>query len=485
MDINTMIQRIQNTKLSDGTITRTEFVDAGASVPGLPLGPLPAHIKVNVTCKPEAGSHIRVEVWLPTENWNGDFVGTGNAGAAGMLLPLVMAGPLKLGFAVANTDMGTSEGPDCGIGNKAVWKDFGYRATHLMTVTAKEIIESCYGAGPKHSYFNGTSTGGQQALQEAQMYPEDYDGILAGAPAYDRVNLHLAFLWDWLAVNAGKGGMFTAEDAAAITATILEKCGEEGGRRSGDDFMYHPHKIAMKPEVFADSGLSEEQVQALMKIYQGLIDPVTGNRIYESTMMPGSEACDMGLVHRCEHPQFEQGLFYIFWWVLGKDFDFTEFDFIQDARKLHEELDPYLNATATDLSAFRDMGGKLLLIHGTADPIIPYTSSIRYFEQVQKEMGDVDSFFRLFLAPGMAHTLGGPGVQDVVFGLPATPQDSKHLGLLALKDWVETGNAPDVLFPVAFRDNNLVNGFVPGGVGYDREVHPYERRAAQDGNICG
>lgn len=129
-------------------------------------------------------------------------------------------------------------------------------------------------------------------------------------------------------------------------------------------------------------------------------------------------------------------------------------------------MDTYLNANQTDLSAFRDRAGKLLLLHGTADPIIPYTSSIRYYEQVRKEMGDVDSFFRLFLAPGMAHTFGGPGVQGIAFGLPATPKDSKHLAILALKEWVENGVAPDALYPVSFRDNNPVNGFLPDGVAY-------------------
>ena len=475
MCMDQKLQELRMTPIEHGVVTDVQLVEAGApaSFPGLPIGPAPEHIKVCVTCKPEAGSNIRIEVWLPTNSWNGDLVGVGNGGAAGHILPFVMVGPLRLGFAVTTTDMGTSAGPDCGIGNKAVWRDFGYRATHLMTLAAKAIVESFYGAPPKHSYFTGSSTGGQQALMEAQRYPEDYDGILASAPAWDRVNLHLGFLWDWLAANRGEDALFAKEDADKIVKTILDHCGTEGGRRPGDDFMYHPHKIVMSPNVLADAGLSNQQIEALMKIYQGLTDPSTGERIYEPTMMPGSEACDMGLTHRCEHPGFAEGMFYIFRWVLGKDFDFTAFDFQEHGKKVHEELDSYLNATSADLSAFRARGGKLLLIHGTADPIIPYTSSIRYYEQVCKELGAVDSFFRLFLAPGMAHTTGGPGVQDIVFGLPATPKDSKHLGLLALKDWVETGIAPDELYPVAFRNNDITNAFQPDGIGYERRVLPY------------
>ena len=472
MNFSDLRKKIEATHIECGQITDIVLMEEGSNA-ALPGSTAPEHIKVSVVCKPEAGSNIRIEVWLPSREWNGDFMGTGNGGAAGEVAAVMMIGPLKLGFAVANTDMGTSAGPDSGIGNKAVWKDFGYRATHLMTVVAKSIIENCYGLPPKHSYFSGCSTGGQQALMEAQRYPEDYDGILASAPAYDRTNLHMGFLWDWLAVNAGKPGMFTAEDEVKLVKTILDQCGAEGGRRPGDDFMYHPHQIKMTPHVLEKAELRSKQIDALMRIYTGAIDPVTGKRIYEPTVIPGSENCGMSLVHRCEHPQFAQAYFYIFRWLFGADFDFTKFDFHADAERVHQELDVYLNANQTDISAFQDRGGKLLLIHGTADPIIPYTSSTRYYEQVRKEMGDVDSFFRLFLAPGMAHTLGGPGVQDIAFGLPATPKDSKHLAILALKEWVENGVAPDALYPVSFCDNNPVNGFLPDGVAYEREIHPY------------
>lgn len=462
-------------KIPNGEITDIELV-AEAAVSAeqtLPFGPMPEYIKVKIACRPEERSYIRIEVWLPTEIWNGDFLGTGNGGAAGELLPVVMIGPLKLGFAVANTDMGTSAGADCGIGNSAVWKDFGHRATHLMTVVAKEVIQCYYGAGPKHAYFSGTSTGGQQALQEAQMYPNDYDGILAGAPAFDRVNLHLGFLWDWLAINAGHGGSYTAEDAHRIVQAVLKLRGQEGGRPVDRPYMEHPHMITDMADVLAQSGFTPEQVQSLTKIYMGATDPVTGHQIYEPTMMPGSEACDLGLVARCEHPKFAQEFFYLFRWVLGKDFDFTAFDFHKDARRVHEALDNDLNAAAPDLSAFRDRGGKLLLVHGTADPIIPYTSSLRYYSQVQQKMGSVDQFFRLYLIPGMAHTFGGPGAQDIVFGFPATPKDKEHLALLALKEWVETGDPPEALHPVVFRDNDLSNAFRADGLDHTLTVHPY------------
>lgn len=471
-------QKIMGIVIPDGKVADVELVEENsAPVLGMPMGTIPEHIRVSVICRPEEGSNIRIEIWLPTKGWNGSFLGTGNGGAAGMLVSLVMVAPLQLGYAVANTDMGTSAGADCGIGNRAVWKDFGYRATHLMTLAAKAVVRSYYGAEPKYSYFIGSSTGGQQGMMEAQRYPEDYDGILINAPAYDRTNLHMGFIWDWLAVNGGEGGLFSQEDAALVVKTILERCGDAGERHPGDAFLYRPDKIHMTKEVFEGTGLTERQITGLMKIYEGLRDPETGERIYEPVMLPGSEACELGLTHRCEHPAFAQGSFYIFRWVLGADFDFRKFDFHKDAQRIHAELDQYLNAVETDLTAFRDRGGKILLIHGTADPIIPYTSSIRYYEQVCEKMGSADAFFRLFLAPGMGHTSGGPGVQDIIFGFPATPKDGRHLGIMALREWVEEGTAPDCLCPVAFQDNNMMNAFAASGIGYEREIYPYQCEA--------
>ena len=475
MKFTSMQKEIMELKLPGIIINSVEQHPEGPvkALPGLPFGDAPAHIQVELTCRPEPGSNIRVLVWLPAENWNGDLLCVGNGGAAGMLLPFMMVSPLRLGFAVANTDLGTSAGPDCGIGNPAVWKDFGHRATHLMAVAAKAVVESCFGRQPAHSYFTGSSTGGQQALSAAQRYPEDYDGILAIAPAFDSVNLHLAFLHDWLAVNKGQAGLFSQEDAETLTRMFLTECGEQGGRQGDDPFFFHPHAIKVTEQLLEKAGLTPAQRQGLMELSQRVTDPVTGQPLYEATMVPGSEACDMGLAYRCAQ-SFEQDMFYLFRWVLGADFDFCTFDFHTDAQTVHAALDEHLNATATDLSAFRARGGKLLLLHGTADPIIPYTSSVRYYEQVCQTMGDVSGFFRLFLIPGMAHTSGGPGLQDVGVGLPATPKDSKHLALLALKDWVETGCAPSTLYPVAFRDNNFANGFLPDGVEYERAVEHYE-----------
>ncbi|MDO4520939.1 MAG: tannase/feruloyl esterase family alpha/beta hydrolase [Erysipelotrichaceae bacterium] len=451
-------------------ITRAETVPAGddKSIPMMPLKDIPEHVAVCVTARPVPESNIRIELWLPVSGWNGDLAGVGNGGAAGMILPMMLAGPLRLGFAAVTTDLGTSAGPDCGIDNKAVWDDFGHRATHIMTDVGKVLAAGYYGEQVRYSYFIGGSTGGQQALSEAQRYPEDYDGILACAPAYDRVNLHLAFLWDWQRLNAEGVRPFTKRQEKKLVRTLLKKCGAEGQRRNKDKFFYRPDKITVTRELLKGAGVDETQLDALMAVYKGLPG------VYEGTLTPGSEGSGMGLVHRCEKDSFEKSYFYLFRWVLGSDFNFMDFDWNRDGALVHEALSSRLDAVNTDLSAYKNRGGKLLLVHGTADPIIPMTSSIRYYKDVQKTMGDTSGFFRLFLLPGMAHISGGPGVQDYVYGMPAVPKDEKHLGLLTLKAWVEDGKAPDEIYPVAFKKFPPLAAFKENGMAWERKVTPYQ-----------
>ncbi len=296
-----MQQQLLDTPIPFGTVTAVEWKpeETTSFFPGIPSQPLPEHIRIAVTCRPEPASDIKTEVWLPTETWNGDLLGVGNGGCAGMIVPILMTGPLRMGFAVANTDLGTSAGPDSGVGNPAVWEDFGHRATHLMTLATKALIQAFYGKPQNHAYFTGNSTGGQQALMEAQRYPEDYDGILALAPAFDRINLHIAFLRDWLALGGREAeGLFTKEDETRMVSAILENCGETGGHRPGDDFLYHPAAISLTREVLEQAGLTQRQIQARLQIQEGTVDPETGEQIYEPTLMPGSEAEDLSLVIR-------------------------------------------------------------------------------------------------------------------------------------------------------------------------------------------
>lgn len=166
-------------KIDHGTITTVERDASGTKT------------IVKLVLKPAKGSNINVEVWLPdAEKWNARFLGLGNGGAAGKINPAGLASMSSAGYAVATTDMGTAPNDNSGVDNPEVWKDFGYRATHLMTVVGNQIVRAHYGRAPELSYFSGGSTGGQQALQEAQRYPEDYDGITAAVPAHCRTLPH-------------------------------------------------------------------------------------------------------------------------------------------------------------------------------------------------------------------------------------------------------------------------------------------------------
>ena len=174
----------------------------GFSLPdGRHLATLPAFVRVAFTSRPTAVSFIRSEVWLPRAGWNGRFLGTGTGGGAGYIDYQSLAGGLARGFATANTDLGTSPSVYDLIGVPERWADFGYRATHEMTVAAKAIARAYYQRAAHRAYFAGCSTGGQQALAEAQRYPADYDGLLVGAPANNRTHLHASFIWNLLATN--------------------------------------------------------------------------------------------------------------------------------------------------------------------------------------------------------------------------------------------------------------------------------------------
>jgi feruloyl esterase len=233
---------------------------------------------------PAKGSHIQAEMWLPDpDRWNGRFLGLGNGGAAGSINPDAFLEPISKNFAVATTDMGTAPGADSGVGNPEVWRDFGFRATHLMTVTAKQMLEAFYGRSPTFSYFTGGSTGGQQALQEAQRYPEDYDGIVAHIPAHCRTPLHAYFLWNDQILSRCE---FTEPQKAAIIAAGNEHLATREAPVVAGKFLSDPRgtpaDIDAVVELAMDKApnLTTEQADGLRKLFEGPRHAVTGERIF-------------------------------------------------------------------------------------------------------------------------------------------------------------------------------------------------------------
>ena len=466
-------------RLGTGVITAAQAIPAGAyTAPnGVVYPNLPAFCRVTATLTPTPKSDIRIELWMPSDvrQWNGRFVGTGNGGYAGAIVYPELAATLPLGFAVINTDMGTSPSttldgrPLTGYPQKQI--DFGYRSTHLMTQAGKEIVEAFYGRKPEFSFFTGCSTGGGQALHEAEQFPNDYDGIVGGAPAENRTNLHVSILWQYAVTHATPQSLIPETLLQVALNSVLDECKLSSGSLPTDSFLTDPRschwnarKILCKPGQTAGC-LTAAQADALNLIYDGPRDPRTGALIYPGVNR-GSEsgglfdlAFEEGLVTNSTEPTFD-GLFY---WVFGSNWDWRTFDYDRDVAYLDQHLGTVANANSTDLSAFKSHGGKFLAYHGWADPLVPPQDDINYFLRLAArydephaqghrgtDVGSSDDyrqtqqFFRLFMAPGMSHCLGGPGPN--VFGgadNPGGPADADHNVLLALQSWVETGHAPE------------------------------------------
>ena len=465
MPVNAIIKRLQNTLLPDTVILSVDYENKNRLQleNGDMIENLPPFYRVRLQMTPGPGSLIHTEVWLP-ENWNGIFIGTGNGGMAGSIAFWLLPTYLRQNYAVANTDMGNSRGRESGIQNPDVWKDFGWRATHLMTVAAKALIAACYQKPPRFSYFTGGSTGGQQALSLAQRFPEDYDGIIAGVPANNRTNLHTYFLWNHLHLRRANGEpMFQTEEIEAITAFAAVFFQNRGDGEPGDRFVSFPQGDEAVIDAFLKQlakempALQPEQLSALHAVYSGPVNPKTGERIYNG-MPIGSEAFGCG-INDCQ--QAESPHYYPFIWAFGKDYTAASFDFADDLDHLNHLLAKDLNANDPDLSAFARHGGKLLIYSGSADPCVPFPDAMRYYQRVLQRRGGyetVKDFCRYFLFPGKDHGNGGYGT-NAIFA-----NDNRASDLDALRRWRETDAAPDFLLAVRQTD---------GKTEFTRRVYPY------------
>jgi feruloyl esterase len=449
--VEALYNKILQLKIDYATVTDIQFVVAGTYKPAatnVELTTLPPFCRVAVTLQPVPGSDIKIELWLPQDTWNGRLLGTGNGGGAGSIIYASLANGIRKGYATANTDMGTSHGGANGaIGKPEIWRDFGYRATHLMTVVSKAILLCYYGKAQHHAYFTGCSTGGQQALMEAQRFPNDYNGIIVGAPANNRTHLHTGFLFNYLMTNDGGNPVFTKEELGFIARKIVAAYAVPTGGTSTDRFLTNPDFIHVNVEELfkcrpnsKDTCLSDKQIEILKKIYAGPVNPETREQIYTSPPV-GSESVSGGLIYQ-QTAKGANDLFYPFKWVFGEQFESKQFDFNRDLQKLDSVLAPILNANDPNLSPYKKLGGKMMMYAGTADPLVPYQDALNYYERVirqQKSLEQTQQFFRFYLIPGMGHCGGGPGLNGFTNDV-----------LAELVNWVEKGKAPDQLEATMF-----------------------------------
>jgi TonB family protein len=454
-------------KLPDTTITSAQqvaagaFIPPGASAPPASVKNLPAFCRVQATIKPAKDSDIKIEVWMPLSGWNGKYRGQGNGGFAGYIDYPSLATAISAGYASASTDTGHTGTPvdsSWALGHPDKIVDFGWRSIHEMTVKAKAIIRAFYGDAPKRSYFIGCSNGGRQGLMEAQRFPEDYDGILAGAPANYWTKVFATFLFDIQAQQATPGSYIGADKIPAVARAVVAACDANDGVKDG--VLNDPRACRFEPGALlckeADSAdcLTAPQVYALRKIYAGPVN-ANGGQLYPG-FLPGGEEGPGGWA-----TWISMGPSKDLQWVFATGF-FTNMISSQEAvdvktvnvesavKMADDQQGKTFNAVDPDLKAFAAHGGKLIMYHGWSDAALPPQGAINYFNSVQAALGSAQSagFMRLYMVPGMQHCAGGPGATS--FGQFGVLSDAQHDLRAALEQWVEKGLAPDTIIATKF-----------------------------------
>ncbi len=451
--------------VANTTIAIAEIVAAGAFQSPAPAFPgfgvdytrLPAFCRVAGSIKPSADSDIRFELWLPELSWNGRFMQTGNGGAAGSIVHASLADPLSRGYAVANTDTGhQGAGGDFAwaVGHPEKLVDYQYRAVHELTVVGKEITAARYGRAPEQSYWNGCSTGGRQGLKEAQRYPDDYDAIVAGAPANNWSPLMALSIS--IQRDLGAGGL-GVDKVGLLKASAIAACDTLDG--VADRVISNPAQCSFDPaslQCGTATGaqcLAPTEVAAAKRIYAGLVD---GTGV---TQFPGTGVGSEPAWAAYASPQFSIGTNYFRNVVAGDaSWDPATFELTRDLARAAQRDAGAADAMDPDLSAFVARGGKLLLYHGTTDGLIPYANTVNYYHSVVEQLGAerTDDHVKLYLVPGMDHCAGGEGAFAVDWQS-------------AIEDWVERGVEPGAL-PAA-------HPAVPAGVPGATPSAPFTRPA--------
>lgn len=452
-------EKLAGLKLANTTVTSAQTVAAGAFVPtagpAAPFKDLPAFCRFAGVIKPTSDSDIRFEVWMPASGWNGKFQGIGNGGFAGSISYDGLAGALSRGYATASTDTG-HQGRDASwaLGHPEKIVDYGHRAVHEMTEKAKAVVNAFYGNGPKRSYFASCSNGGRQALMEAQRYPNDYDGLIAGAPANYFTHILTGFAFNMQALLGDPASYIPPTRLKAIETAALAACDARDGVTDG--VLDDPTKCNFDPSVLLCKGsdsnecLTEKQVAALRKIYTGPRD-AKGQQIIPG-FEPGGETGPGGWTAWITNADPSRSLQYFFSTQTFMNMIYNDpkwelktFSLEKDNKLSDQKLGASLNAIDGNLKAFKARGGKLILYHGWSDAALPPVNTINYFDSVVKKLGqrEASSFVRLYMVPGMQHCGGGPGTSS--FGAVVTPgqSDAQHDMTVALERWVEQGKAPD------------------------------------------
>lgn len=445
---------------------------------------IPAYCRIQGYVSPNVG----FEMHLPASSWNGKLLKQGCGGFCGGTLALACAAPVRKGYACIVSDMGhksTALDAKWAYNNLQAEVDFAYRSTHVVALAAKGIAEKFYGLPPRKSYYTGCSTGGRQGLVEAQRFPWDFDGIIAGAPVINETGDGMTLLWNVLAARDANGNtLLSPADVRAVHAAAVARCDLDDGVKDG--IIGDPRKCKFQPSEMqckgrkADGCLTKDQAAAVSRIYQGPVNS-KGERLYTGSAMPGSELNWIrNYVPEGAGPSVYEGFMTNLFGYMsfmpdpGPGWKMTDFDWDRDPKRLGM-MEALYSGENPDLRRFKAAGGKMIVYQGWADQSVLPENIIDYYETTTRTMGGkpaMDEFFRLFMVPGMNHCSGGEGAYAIDY-------------LTYIEAWVENGAAPDVMQAAHIKDG--VSGRItfpvpPENIAFTRPVYPYPLQATYKGS---
>ena len=441
----------------------------GAKAGAPDLRDLPQFCRVTAISTPVSGSRIGIELWLP-EHWNGKLLAIGNHGFAGEYEYVDMAMGLRRGYAVAATDTGHTIGnpimsAEFSVGNPVAVDDYAWRAVHEMTLAAKALVQREYGIAARRAYFDGCSDGGREAMREAQQFPADYDGVIAGSAASYWTASFAADLWQFQSGALSSGSRMSLTKLNLAQKAAISACDHLDGVADGliadpSRCRWDPRTLQCQPGADQSLCLTANEVAVIERVENSVRKSGTDRLLFYG-MPPGSEALwkNMESFNVVVANYFRD-------MVVGQESwstaDALKADTIQLLRMSEAPNSPgmKINTTNPDLSAFRDRGGKIIQYHGWNDASFQPGFTTHYYTEVvdlqpgPDRVARTQAFYRLFMVPGMAHCLGGYGPTNFG-GLAQTPPtviDADHDVLEALDRWVEKGVVPDRLVATRFAD---------------------------------
>jgi feruloyl esterase len=441
-------QKLTSVKLDGGTITASQTVKAGEFIPPVAasstgtasdssanaaFAKLPAFCRVQATLKPVPDSTIHIEVWMPVSGWNGKLVESGNGAFTGAPTYGAMASSLMKGYAATGSDTGhTGNTADFALGHPERLIDFGYRAVHLNALAARAIVQAHLGSLEK-AYFVGCSTGGRQAYGEAQRYPADFDGIVAGAPGINFTHQTAAELAIVKHVHNEPASFMDAAKLKMLHSAVIAACDKLDGVEDG--VIENPLRCKFDPDtLLCKTGdgpdcLTAPQVALVRKIYSGVTN--SSGKIIFPGLPTGTEVLWGRTLIRTEPMEYGLDAYRD---VVMQDpaWNYLALELDRDIPAADEKVGAVMNNYDPNLKPFFERGGKLLGYQGWADGMNSPLNHIGYYNLVAEMVGGekaMSNDYRLFLVPGMEHCGGGDGTTS--FDL-----------LSEVDEWVTTGKAP-------------------------------------------